>query len=53
MAEWQLEDAKSRFGEAKHGNFVDLLPRFPKIPDEIAAELEGSRPVEPVREIEF
>lgn len=53
MAKWQLEDAKPTSGEARHGDFVDLLLRFPEIPDEVAAELEGSRPVEPVREIEF
>lgn len=39
--------------EAKRGDFVDLLLQFPEIPDDVAAELEGSRPVEPVREIEL
>ncbi|HEV7284235.1 MAG TPA: type II toxin-antitoxin system Phd/YefM family antitoxin [Kaistia sp.] len=39
--------------EAKRGDFVDLLLQFPEIPDEVAAALEGSRPVEAVREIDL
>lgn len=38
---------------AGRGDFVDLLLEFPEIPDEVAAALEGSRPVEAVREIEL